>query len=56
MRLDREEAITAETVRVVARRGTTRIVEEPGHGLVLAAGVDASGTEPGTVVLLPTRP
>ena len=56
VRMDREDAITAETVRVVARRGPTRIVETR-HGLVLAAaGVDASNTEPGTVVLLPVDP
>ncbi len=56
VRVDREEAITAETVRVVARRGATRIVQTH-HGLVLAAaGVDASGTEPGTVLLLPVDP
>jgi dehydro coenzyme F420 reductase / coenzyme F420-0:L-glutamate ligase / coenzyme F420-1:gamma-L-glutamate ligase len=56
VRVDREEAITAETVRVVARRGSTRIVETR-HGLVLAAaGVDATGTEPGTVLLLPVDP
>jgi coenzyme F420-0:L-glutamate ligase/coenzyme F420-1:gamma-L-glutamate ligase len=53
---DREEAITAESVRVVAERGSTRIVETA-HGLVLAAaGVDASNTAPGTVVLLPVDP
>jgi coenzyme F420-0:L-glutamate ligase / coenzyme F420-1:gamma-L-glutamate ligase len=53
---DREAAIDAETVRVVARRGETRIVETR-HGLVLAAaGVDASNTEPGTVALLPEDP
>ena len=52
----REEAIDAETVRVVARRGPTRIVETR-HGLVLAAaGVDVSNTSPGTVVLLPEDP
>jgi coenzyme F420-0:L-glutamate ligase/coenzyme F420-1:gamma-L-glutamate ligase len=56
VRVDREEAITSETVRVVARRGSTRIVETR-HGLVLAAaGVDATGTEPGTVLLLPVDP
>jgi coenzyme F420-0:L-glutamate ligase/coenzyme F420-1:gamma-L-glutamate ligase len=56
VRVDREEAITAETVRVVARRGPTRIVETR-HGLVLAAaGVDASGTDPGSVLLLPVDP
>jgi coenzyme F420-0:L-glutamate ligase/coenzyme F420-1:gamma-L-glutamate ligase len=55
-RMNREDAIRAETVRVVARRGPTRIVETR-HGLVLAAaGVDASNTEPGTVVLLPLDP
>jgi coenzyme F420-0:L-glutamate ligase/coenzyme F420-1:gamma-L-glutamate ligase len=53
---DRESAIDAETVRVVARRGPTRI-SETRHGLVLAAaGVDASNTAPGTVVLLPVDP
>jgi coenzyme F420-0:L-glutamate ligase/coenzyme F420-1:gamma-L-glutamate ligase len=55
-RMEREQAIDAETVRVVARRGTSRIVETP-QGLVLAAaGVDASNTAPGTVVLLPEDP
>ncbi|MFB6810985.1 coenzyme F420-0:L-glutamate ligase [Streptomyces sp. NPDC056387] len=49
----REEAIDAETVRVVARRGPLRVVENR-QGLVMAAaGVDASNTEPGTVLLLP---
>lgn len=53
---DREAAIDAETVREVARRGSTRIVQTR-HGLVLAAaGVDASNTPPGTVVLLPADP
>jgi coenzyme F420-0:L-glutamate ligase/coenzyme F420-1:gamma-L-glutamate ligase len=53
---DREAAIDAETVRVVARRGPTRIVANR-HGLVLAAaGVDASNTAPGTIVLLPADP
>ncbi len=43
----------AETVRVVARRSET-VISETSHGLVLAAaGVDASNTPPGTVVLLP---
>jgi coenzyme F420-0:L-glutamate ligase/coenzyme F420-1:gamma-L-glutamate ligase len=61
---DREDAITAETVRVVATKihkgdgapGSTRIVQNK-HGLILAAaGVDASNTETGTVVLLPQDP
>jgi coenzyme F420-0:L-glutamate ligase / coenzyme F420-1:gamma-L-glutamate ligase len=56
VRADREDAIDAETVRVVARRGPTRIVETR-QGLVLAAaGVDASNTPAGTVVLLPEDP
>ncbi|MFG2501300.1 coenzyme F420-0:L-glutamate ligase [Streptomyces sp. NPDC048441] len=50
---DREAAIDAETVRVVARRGALRIVENR-QGLVMAAaGVDASNTPSGTVLLLP---
>lgn len=53
---DREEAIDAETVRVVARRGALRIVENR-QGLVMAAaGVDASNTPAGTVLLLPVDP
>ena len=52
-RMDREEAIDSETVRVVARAGRTRIVQTR-QGLVMAAaGVDASNVEPGTVLLLP---
>ncbi|HLU63568.1 MAG TPA: coenzyme F420-0:L-glutamate ligase [Protaetiibacter sp.] len=59
---DREEAITAETVRVVAERphaggvGTTRIVENR-QGLVMAAaGVDSSNAPEGHVLLLPEDP
>jgi coenzyme F420-0:L-glutamate ligase / coenzyme F420-1:gamma-L-glutamate ligase len=53
---DREAAISAETVRVVARRGPTTI-SQTRHGLVMAAaGVDESNTRPGTVVLLPVDP
>jgi coenzyme F420-0:L-glutamate ligase/coenzyme F420-1:gamma-L-glutamate ligase len=53
---DREAAIDAETVRVVARRGPLRIVENR-QGLVMAAaGVDASNTPSGTVLLLPEHP
>src|SRR5216683_4687806 len=56
VRTTREQAIAAETVRVVARRGPATIAETR-HGLVLAAaGVDASNTAPGTVVLLPADP
>lgn len=57
---DREAAITAETVRLVASRthpgGTTLIVENR-QGLVLAAaGVDNSNTPDGTILLLPEDP
>jgi coenzyme F420-0:L-glutamate ligase/coenzyme F420-1:gamma-L-glutamate ligase len=51
--MSREDAIAAETVRVVARRGATTIAQTR-HGFVMAAaGVDESNTAPGTVVLLP---
>lgn len=53
---DREHAITEETVRVVARRGPTRIVENHLGLVMAAAGVDASNVTPGHVVLLPTDP
>jgi coenzyme F420-0:L-glutamate ligase/coenzyme F420-1:gamma-L-glutamate ligase len=53
---DREAAIDAETVRLVARRGPTRIVETR-HGFIMAAaGVDASNTPVGTILLLPEDP
>lgn len=57
---DREDAITSQTVRVVATReharGVTRIVENP-QGLVMAAaGVDASNAPDGIVLLLPEDP
>jgi coenzyme F420-0:L-glutamate ligase/coenzyme F420-1:gamma-L-glutamate ligase len=53
---DREAAIDAEAVRLVARRRGTRIVETR-HGLVLAAaGVDSSNVALGTVLLLPLDP
>ena len=54
--MTREDAVTAETVRVVARRGTMTIAQTR-HGFVMAAaGVDESNTAPGTVVLLPEDP
>ncbi|WP_104090198.1 coenzyme F420-0:L-glutamate ligase [Cryobacterium sp. N19] len=57
---DREQAITDETVRVVASRahpgGVTRIVENR-QGLVMAAaGVDTSNAPEGVVLLLPVDP
>ncbi|MGN6253301.1 MAG: coenzyme F420-0:L-glutamate ligase [Marmoricola sp.] len=53
---DREEAITAETVRLVAARGPLRIVENRIGLVMAAAGVDASNVETGTVALLPLDP
>jgi coenzyme F420-0:L-glutamate ligase / coenzyme F420-1:gamma-L-glutamate ligase len=54
--MTREDAVAAETVRVVARRGTMTI-SQTRHGFVMAAaGVDESNTAPGTVVLLPEDP
>ena len=57
---DREAAIDRESVRTIASRvtpsGTTRIVQTS-HGFVMAAaGVDASDTPAGTIVLLPVDP
>ncbi|SFR98826.1 coenzyme F420-0:L-glutamate ligase / coenzyme F420-1:gamma-L-glutamate ligase [Agrococcus baldri] len=54
---EREQAIDDESVRLVASRehpgGVTRIVEHR-TGLVLAAaGIDASNTDDGTILLLP---
>ncbi|GII53294.1 coenzyme F420:L-glutamate ligase [Planotetraspora thailandica] len=52
----RTEAIEEETVRVVARRGDT-VIAQTRHGFVMAAaGVDASNTAPGTILLLPEDP
>jgi coenzyme F420-0:L-glutamate ligase / coenzyme F420-1:gamma-L-glutamate ligase len=53
---DREDAITSQTVRVVATRGSTRIVENPLGLVMAAAGVDGSNTPEGTVLLLPEDP
>ncbi|WP_062201647.1 coenzyme F420-0:L-glutamate ligase [Demequina salsinemoris] len=58
----REEAIDAETVRLVASiphahdDGATRIVENRLGMVCAAAGVDASNTDAGTVLLLPLDP
>ncbi|MGW2152323.1 coenzyme F420-0:L-glutamate ligase [Nonomuraea sp. NPDC001699] len=53
---DRAGAIEEETERVVARVGDT-VIAQTRHGFVMAAaGVDASNTEPGTVLLLPEDP
>ncbi|MDT0181711.1 coenzyme F420-0:L-glutamate ligase [Microbacterium sp. ARD31] len=58
---DREDAITAETVRLVAARTgptghVTRIVENRLGIVSAAAGVDASNTPDGTILLLPVDP
>ncbi|WP_268777959.1 coenzyme F420-0:L-glutamate ligase [Microbacterium sp. Root180] len=58
---DREDAITAETVRVVATRESpgghlTRIVQNRLGIVSAAAGVDASNTPEGTILLLPVDP
>lgn len=57
---DREDAITAETVRVVATKehpgGVTRIVENRLGMVLAAAGVDSSNTPDGIVLLLPVDP
>lgn len=57
---DREQAITDETVRVVASRdvpgGTVRIVENRLGIVAAAAGVDSSSVPVGTVLLLPLDP
>jgi coenzyme F420-0:L-glutamate ligase/coenzyme F420-1:gamma-L-glutamate ligase len=57
---EREQAIADETVRVVATRehaaGTTRIVENRLGIVAAAAGVDASNTADGTILLLPIDP
>ena len=53
---DRANVVVDETVRVLARRADS-VIAETRHGLVLAAaGVDASNTPVGTVVLLPLDP
>ena len=58
--VDRDAAVDAEARRVVSSwwgpQGRT-VIAETRHGFVLAAaGVDASNTEPGTLVLLPEYP
>lgn len=52
----REDHLADETVRVVATRGRTQIVQTR-HGFVLAAGgIDGSNVPDGTVALLPLDP
>lgn len=52
----RDEHLAGETVRIVAQRGRTQIVQTH-HGFVLAAGgIDGSNVPDGTVALLPVDP
>jgi coenzyme F420-0:L-glutamate ligase/coenzyme F420-1:gamma-L-glutamate ligase len=52
----KDELLDAETDRLVARRGQTRIVRTH-HGLTMAAaGIDNSNTAPGTLIPLPPDP
>jgi coenzyme F420-0:L-glutamate ligase/coenzyme F420-1:gamma-L-glutamate ligase len=52
----RDEVLAAETARVVASRGATRIVQTH-HGFVMAsAGIDASNVDKTRLVLLPEDP
>ncbi len=53
---DRESWIDAQTVRLVARRGMTRIVRNLLGLTMAAAGIDASNVTRGSVVLLPEAP
>ncbi|RYB91476.1 coenzyme F420-0:L-glutamate ligase [Nocardioides glacieisoli] len=53
---DREAAIDEESVRLVARRGATRIVRHRLGLTMAAAGVDASNVAAGSIVLLPLDP
>lgn len=56
VRRPREEVIAEETVRVVARRGPTAIVENRLGLVMAAAGVDASNVGAGQVAPLPRDP
>jgi coenzyme F420-0:L-glutamate ligase/coenzyme F420-1:gamma-L-glutamate ligase len=53
---DPDEAVAAQTVRVVARRGDL-VIAQTAHGFVCAnAGVDASNVDAGSLALLPEDP
>ncbi|HEX8498509.1 MAG TPA: coenzyme F420-0:L-glutamate ligase [Actinomycetales bacterium] len=56
----RDAVVDAETVRVVAERrtprGVARVVESAAGPVMAAAGVDASNTAAGTVLVLPPDP
>ncbi len=53
---ERDAAVDEETVRVLARRGPTRIVRNRLGLTMAAAGVDTSNVEVGSVALLPLDP
>ena len=53
---ERTDVLNAQAVRVVARRGATQVVETHHGFVVAAAGVDASNTPAGSVLLLPKDP
>ncbi|MGQ7295029.1 coenzyme F420-0:L-glutamate ligase [Quadrisphaera sp. KR29] len=58
---DRERALDAESVRLVAERSlpdgrTTRVVQARSGPVMAAAGIDASDVAEGTVLLLPADP
>jgi coenzyme F420-0:L-glutamate ligase/coenzyme F420-1:gamma-L-glutamate ligase len=56
VRTPRERVIAEHTDRVVAVRGSMRVVRLPTGLTLAAAGVDESNTEPGCVVPLPPDP
>ncbi|MET1038589.1 MAG: coenzyme F420-0:L-glutamate ligase [Aeromicrobium sp.] len=53
---ERDDLLDAETDRVVARRGMTRIVRTHGGLTLAAAGIDASNIAAGTIIALPRDP
>lgn len=57
---ERDAAVAAQTVRVVARRrapaGLAQVVQAVAGPVMAAAGVDNSNVEPGQVLLLPADP
>ena len=53
---DRDAAVDEESVRLVARRGATRIVRHRLGLTMAAAGVDASNLPVGSIALLPLDP
>lgn len=53
---NRDDLLDAETDRLVARRGKTRIVRTHGGLTLAAAGIDASNLDAGTVIALPRDP